>query len=522
MIAAGLGGATIIAALVSLFAIKHPGKAMTAITAVIIGLLSATLLIGIIDTGSTTSPYVPLWVLAALFGAVAGFTTFTIVALSVIAFGLYLWFFGSVSAGDWISYGATIVLPTLISLGIWVRRFRAEGTSNKTVTALAQELNQESSKSSIIINAIADGVLLVDAKGIIQLINPAAQQIIGWGSEDATKLDYRSVLKIIDSKDEIIDPSLDPIFQSLSTNQSVISDKYGLRTISGKHLLASIMVSPLGAENTGVIVVFRDITAQRAEEREQAEFISTASHEMRTPVAAIEGYIGLSLNPQTAVIDEKARSYLLKAQDSAKNLGKLFQDLLDISRIEDGRLTINPSMVEVSSFVQNNLDDFITLASQKSINLRFAPSISTNQVAPIYYANVDINHLKEVLTNLISNAIKYTKQGTVTIDVTGDSEHVFVSVKDSGIGIPAEDIPHLFQKFYRVDNTDTREIGGTGLGLFLARRLVESMTGRLTVSSVYGEGSTFTIELPRVEKEPEVIQAPTPEAPVNVTNQTML
>ncbi|MEO5499424.1 MAG: ATP-binding protein, partial [Candidatus Saccharimonadales bacterium] len=464
----------------------------------------------------------PLWVLAALFGAVAGVASFTLVALSIVIFGLYLWYFGSVSVSDWITYGATIVLPLLISVSIWVRRFRAEGASDKTVTALAKELNQESSKSSIIINAIADGVLLVDAKGTIQLINPAAEQIIGWGSEDATKLDYRSVLKIIDSKDEIIDPSLDPISQSLLSNQSVISDKYGIRTISGKHLLASIMVSPLGAANTGVIVVFRDITAQRAEEREQAEFISTASHEMRTPVAAIEGYIGLSLNPQTAVIDEKARSYLLKAQDSAKNLGKLFQDLLDISRIEDGRLTSNPSMVEVSSFVQNNLDDFVTLASQKSINLAFAPKNTANPVAPIYYANVDINHLKEVLTNLISNAIKYTKQGSVTVDVTGDSEHVFVSVKDSGIGIPAEDIPHLFQKFYRVDNTDTREIGGTGLGLFLARRLVESMTGRLTVSSIYGEGSTFTIELPRVEKEPEALAAPTTVTAENTTLETKL
>lgn len=120
---------------------------------------------------------------------------------------------------------------------------------------------------------------------------------------------------------------------------------------------------------------------------------------------------------------------------------------------------------------------------------------------PIYYAFVDPDHFREITANLIENAIKYTKQGEVVVDVTGDSSKVVVSVMDSGLGIPAEDVPHLFQKFYRVDNSATREIGGTGLGLYLSRRLAESMSGDLRVESEYGKGSTFFLEIPRISKE---------------------
>lgn len=479
-------------------------KYQNILTALIMSSLSATLLLSIASTGNMNSPYLALWVLAALFGAVAGAASFIPICIVAMSFGVYLWVNHIIPISDWVIFALAIVFPILIGLFIWIRRFQMQDHSSQAVTALASELNQESSKSSIIINAIADGVLLIDKNGIVQLINPAAEQIIGWGKEDATKLDYRSVLKIIDSNDQVVEAALDPVGQCLSTRESVITDKFGIRTISGKNLLSSIMASPLGEGASGVIVVFRDITAQRAEEKDQAEFISTASHEMRTPVAAIEGYLGLALNPATASIDEKARSYLLKAHESAQNLGRLFQDLLDVSKVEDGRISNKPSMVDIPSAVRGMLDDFRGQLTEKSLNLIYAPDTRSGAgqtVEPMLYANVDTGHFQEVVSNLITNAIKYTKEGGVTVDVTADDDHVFVSVSDTGIGIPAEDIPHLFQKFYRVDNSDTREIGGTGLGLYLARRLTESMRGRLTLNSTYGKGSTFTVELPRVSKE---------------------
>lgn len=466
--------------------------------------LSVSMLLSIQSTGNMESPYLPLWVLVAIFGAVAGYISFLPVCIAVASYGAYLWYYHAIPDSDWIAFGLVLVFPVIMGYFFWSRRFQVQDKSDEAVSELAQELTQESSKSGIITSAIADGVLVVDVNGIIQLINPAAQRIIGWGEEDAAKLDYRSVLKIINGKNEIVEGQLDPIQQCLSTQQSVLTDNLGIRTASGKQLLASIMASPLSDGGSGAVVVFRDITAQRAEEREQAEFISTASHEMRTPVAAIEGYLGLALNPQTATIDDKARIYLGKAQESAKHLGHLFQDLLDVSKIEDGRLTSNPNIIDIPSFVRSKLEDFTSQFNEKGLSLIFAPDTNTKSgqtIAPIFYARIDVDHLHEILSNLITNAIKYTREGTVTVDVTGDNDHVYISIKDTGIGIPTEDLPHLFQKFYRVDNTDTREIGGTGLGLYLSRRLSEAMSGHLTVQSVYGQGSTFTVDLPRVSKE---------------------
>ena len=138
------------------------------------------------------------------------------------------------------------------------------------------------------------------------------------------------------------------------SNKPTHSDKLFLITSSEKRILVSIVSSPVGKDGEGIIVVFRDITREKAEERQQAEFISTASHEMRTPVASIEGYLGLALNPATAHIDEKARDFITKAHKSARHLGKLFQDLLDISKAEDGRLKNEPKVIDVNEFDMAN------------------------------------------------------------------------------------------------------------------------------------------------------------------------
>lgn len=495
-------------------------KRTTWTTALTIGTLAPAVLVSIASTGDMASSFIPLWVIVGLFCAVAGLWSFVPVCLSLAGYAGYLYVNQALTAAEWVTFALVLMFPVLVGFLIWVRRFQAQDRSSQAVSRLAKQLSNESSKSEIVINAIADGVIVIDTDNIIQLINPAAERIVGWGKEDATNLDYHSVLKIIDNKDEIVTDQLDPVQQCLSTNQSVITEKFGIRTVSGKQLLASILVSPISETGSGVIVVFRDITAQRAEDRDQAEFISTASHEMRTPVAAIEGYLGLALNPQTATIDDKARMYLSKAHESAQHLGRLFQDLLDISKVEDGRLANKPSIVNVPEFVRYVMEDFASQSNEKGIGLVFGQDTSggggIQTIAPIFYANVDPDHLKEIMSNLISNALKYSKEGTVKIDVVADDTHIYVSVKDTGIGIPTEDLPHLFQKFYRVDNTDTREIGGTGLGLYLSRKLAEAMDGHLNVVSTYGKGSTFTLDIPRVNKE-TAAEAPVTTAPAKPT-----
>lgn len=471
-------------------------------------ILCATSAMLILGTGGTTSPFIALWMIVSVFAGIFGLYGLLPLLLTVLTYMILEYSEGSLSREAILTITLTGILPLAVSYLIWHTKAKNDTSSDKAYQQLASELSQVSDKSEVVINAIADGVISLNSQGIIQLINPAAQQIIGWGKQDALSLDYKSVLKLVDKSGNELTPANDPIAEGLATNKEVATNDFNLITNSGKKLLVSVIVSPVGQLGSGVIVVFRDITKEKGEERQQAEFISTAAHEMRTPVAAIEGYLGLTLNPATANIDDKARGYVLKAHESVQHLGHLFQDLLDVSKADDGRLINDPKVTDVVAFTHDVAQGLRPKAEEKGLHFLFKPlpddddeKAGERRLNPVFYVNVDNDHLREVIANLIENAIKYTPKGDVTIDVGGDAEHVTISVADSGIGIPREDQAHLFQKFYRVDNSDTREIGGTGLGLYLCRRLTEAMNGRIWVESEYKQGSTFNVELPRIDHE---------------------
>ena len=452
----------------------------------------------IITSGGVVSPFLVMWIIVTIFAGFFGAIISGIMGLLVILQIITTSIQQGINIQFIIGYLFFGFLPLIFSLVLWVRRQKTDDNTS----SLKNKLSAVESKSDVVINAIDDGVLAISKDGNIELINPSAQQIIGWDQGDALGLNWKSVLKLVTSDGKDVEELENPIAQSLSKNQPTHNDKLFLLTSSEKRILVSIVSSPVGTDGEGIIVVFRDITKEKAEEREQAEFISTASHEMRTPVASIEGYLGLALNPATAHIDEKARDFITKAHESAQHLGRLFQDLLDISKVEDGRMKNNPKIINVNEFLKDIFDGLATKANEKQLNYVFMPDIidegKEKSLQPIFYANIDPDHFREVVSNLIENAIKYTPSGEVVVNITGDDKQISVGVKDSGIGIPAEDIPHLFQKFYRVDNSDTREIGGTGLGLYLSRRLAEAMSGNLRVESKYKEGSTFYLEIPRM------------------------
>ncbi len=504
--AAGLSILTIIVALASYFFSPKKYIAQTSLIAYI--LLAVTVALLLLETGGAASPFIALWMFVSVFAGIFGAQALIPLAIAV---NLYLVVeFTKATLSKEIIVGIILggELPLIMSFLLWHTRSKGENTKERAYYDLANELNQVSNKSEVVINAIGEGVIAINNQGSIELINPAAQHTIGWGRQDAIGLDYKSVLHLIDKNGHDLTKANDPIFDVLSTNQSKRRTDLQLVTNSGKKLNVSVVASPIGHLGSGAIIVFHDITKEQAEEREQAEFISTASHEMRTPVASIEGYLGLALNPATATIDEKARDFIGKAHESAQHLGRLFQDLLDVTKAEDGRLANNPKVVDLVAYTQDIIQGLKPRADAKNLRIFFKPETTSSSItggehsiAPVFYAHLDIDHLREVLANLIENAIKYTPKGEVVIDVIGDEEHIIVSVTDSGIGIPAEDIPHLFQKFYRVDNSDTREIGGTGLGLYLCRRLAEAMNGRIWVESEYKKGSTFYVELPRISHE---------------------
>lgn len=495
-LAAGVAGISSLIVLILCFWL--PRKHETGIGIFVYLLTVAVAATTIITSGGVVSPFLVMWIIVAIFAGFFGAIILGIMGLLVILQIIATSVQHGINVQFIIGYLFFGFLPLIFSLILWIRRQKTDDNTS----SLENKLSAVESKSDVVINAIDDGVLAISKDGNIELINPSAQQIIGWDQGDALGLNWKSVLKLVTSDGKDVEDLENPISQSLSKNQPTHNDKLFLLTSSEKRILVSIVSSPVGTDGEGIIVVFRDITKEKAEEREQAEFISTASHEMRTPVASIEGYLGLALNPATAHIDEKARDFITKAHESAQHLGRLFQDLLDISKVEDGRMKNNPKIINVNEFLKDIFDGLATKASEKQLNYIFMPDIidegKEKSLQPIFYANIDPDHFREVVSNLIENAIKYTPSGEVVVNITGDDKQISVSVKDSGIGIPAEDIPHLFQKFYRVDNSDTREIGGTGLGLYLSRRLAEAMSGNLRVESKYKEGSTFYLEIPRM------------------------
>jgi len=460
----------------------------------------------VISTGDSMSPFITLWILLGFFAGIFGIWGLLPIFIATFVFIAFQYINARFKNETIIIVALSSFLPVIASMLIWRSKSGKDelNNDNRAYRSLANELSEVASKSEVVINAIGDGVIAINNQGVIQLINPTAQQILGWGKQDAMALNYRSVMQLVNQKDESLDDASDPIRQALNINQQIRTNNLALITKSGKKLMISLVVSPVGEVGSGVIIVFHDVTKEKAEEREQAEFISTASHEMRTPVASIEGYLGLAVNPQTAQIDDRAKDFIQKAQASAQHLGHLFQDLLDVSKADDGRIANNPKVVDIVKFTNEIVQGLKPKASEKGLRLIYKPIPDDTKekiVSPVYYVNLDNDHIREILDNLIENAIKYTPKGDVVVDIDGDDDHVVILIKDSGIGIPVEDMPHLFQKFYRVDNKNTRDIGGTGLGLYLSRRLSEIMGGRIWAESSYGKGSTFFVELPRITSQ---------------------
>ena len=499
-----IAGLTALVCLISY--IRIPKKNFFLIAFVIYLLITATAISLIASTGGSSSPFIVFWMLICAFSGVFGLWGLLPILATDIVFIAIQFINNNLTNEVIIVVIFSSLLPLIASLIMWRSKSSKDESNNdnRAYRNLANELSEVASKSEVVINAIGDGVIAIDNQGVIQLINPAAQSIIGWGKQDALALNYKSVLHLVNQKDEVLDAANDPIQQALNINQQIRTNNLALMTKSSKKIMISLVVSPVSEIGSGVIAVFHDVTKEKAEEREQAEFISTASHEMRTPVASIEGYLGLALNPQTAQVDDRARDFILKAHASAEHLGRLFQDLLDVSKADDGRISNNPKVVDIVTFLHEIVQGLEQKATEKGLRLVYKPmpnDTKERHIAPVYSVNLDNDHIREIMNNLIENAIKYTPTGEVMVDISGNDDHVVISVKDSGIGIPVEDMSHLFQKFYRVDNKNTREIGGTGLGLYLCRRLSEIMGGRIWAESVYGSGSTFYLELPRISSK---------------------
>lgn len=505
------GGLSVIAILYAIFLYDRTAAARSHMESMLVlAMIQATLTLSLVQTtGKMQSLFLIWWAIMSFIAAIFG-----IYGSAGTAFVTVIYFvFMSTNADGHTDY----TVQNLAVLGIMLlvagaghlfwKRFFIDADTEK-VAFLSGELKANQKQSEILVQALTDGVLLVTPEGIITLMNPAAARMTGWEVSEGTGADSRLVVSF--KKEDGSDlPKEDNPLENIITRATAATATLQLVNRNSSWLIVSVvtstLVNPKTQENIGGVIVIRDISATHQSDKQRAEFISTASHEMRTPVAAIEGYLQLSLNEKVSKIDPKAREYLTKALESTHHLGQLFQDLLTSAKAEDGRLVSHPEVIEMGEYIENLSDSFKFSAEKKGLltNFVFGKSDTDAErvVRPLYYIHADPDRLREVITNLFDNAVKYTPSGKITLGLTGNTDVVQVFVRDTGPGIAAEDIPHLFQKFYRVDNSATRTIGGTGLGLFISKKIIELYNGRLWAESEVNKGSTFYINLPRLSSQ---------------------
>lgn len=484
--------------------------------------LYAFLISSIIESsGNTNIAYRGAFIVAIFFTGMLG--VYTPITAIVFTWMILIFTITGVATPTEASLTFNIIADILVTVsGIsgWLFFKKYYVTSGKE-SALESQLEEEQFKSGAILESITDGVLVINLKGVIQIANASAAQMFGWTKDEATNLDYHSLIKPLSDDPAKETAPADAISEALKSGEAT-KRVNKLETLNGRQLYVDIIASPIYQNKkndegkmqrtlTGIIAVLRDVDKEKRAEQQRSDFISTASHEMRTPVASIQGYLELALNPKISNLNEKTKGYLDKAYDATKHLGQLFQDLLTVSQTEDGRAVSHPKIFDVGELLHSICENVKLQASRKNLTVECNINqdvTDEKNVKPLMYVEADPERIREVLNNLLENAIKYTEQGNIAVKTSVINEHVRIAVSDTGPGIPEEDIPHLFQKFYRVDNSATREKGGTGLGLYISKQIVEMFDGKIWVESKFGQGSTFYIELPRVS--PEQLRAPQP------------
>jgi signal transduction histidine kinase len=300
--------------------------------------------------------------------------------------------------------------------------------------------------------------------------------------------------------------SIEPVIQASIAEMESLSGAVALPIRATNKLIGVLIIGPklsgdIFSQND---IQFLDITAKQTaaaieksrfyeDDQLKSEFVSIASHELLTPTAAIEGYLSMILDEGMGQVDPKAEKYLRNVQSSARRLAELVADLLSVSRIESGKIVINKQPVEVSGLVQKVIDEIKIKADKAEIGLQY---LAPTQPLPKVLADPD--RLTQVLVNLISNAIKYNKKnGRIEVSTKNDGKFVTFVVADNGIGISPENLPHLFEKFYRVaDDSAAAEKVGTGLGLYITKSIVELQGGKMNVASKLGQGSVFSFTIP--------------------------
>jgi PAS domain S-box-containing protein len=366
----------------------------------------------------------------------------------------------------------------------------------------AQELALAAQRrTQAIITHMADGLIMLDQRGRLESLNPAAGRMLGVESDEVIGKPLSSIrplATLLGDSQVAATGALPDGRESRTVRQQEITLDPPL-----SHVLTAY-ISPVLDDQVGQlgqVIVLQDITRQRELEQAKDNLVSTISHELRTPLFSIQGVLDMLLHGKVSE-KEKQEHFMKLAYDQSQRLRNLLDALLDISRIETGRLELKLMPIPMPPLLHQVSESLRIEAMKKDQELE----IQTPDRLPRVLA--DEGRLTQVMTNLISNAIKFTPRGgRINIRAGLEGDKLLVQVIDDGIGIPAEALPELFQRFYQVDSSATRQAGGSGLGLYISKQIVESHGGRIWVDSQLGEGSCFSFTIP-IADPAEAVKSP--------------
>lgn len=346
-------------------------------------------------------------------------------------------------------------------------------------------LNQEKEQLSGILRSMADGVITLNRKGHMLVTNPPADQFIdSWFYEHENGLPNHDLLP----------GELQEMLEEVITKEKEIMTEL---VVQGRSFV--VIMTPLYDKTyvRGAVAVIRDMTEERRLDKLRKDFIANVSHELRTPISMLQGY-------SEAIVDDIAESKEDKNElaqiiyDESLRIGRLVNELLDLARMEAGHIQLNRELVDLHDYIERIVKKFTGLANDKNITIQVQVDEDLGQV---YF---DYDRIEQVLTNLLDNAIRHTDHDKlVFVDVEKEEEDVQFSIRDQGIGIAEEDLPFVFERFYKADKSRKRSEGGktgTGLGLAIAKNIVEAHKGSISVHSKQGEGTTFLFRLPNINE----------------------
>lgn len=351
----------------------------------------------------------------------------------------------------------------------------------------------QNAQDEAILSGIGDAVFAINANKEIILFNNAAEKISGYTEKEAIGKPYSEVLKFALEKDGT--PTTEFIDNALKGTAGEMNSQTLIIRKDGSTLPVADSAAPIWTTNKeiqGVVVVFRDVTKEHQLAKLKDEFVSLASHELRTPMTAIKGFISMILDGDFGTVPQKLQEPIAVIGESANRLIHLVNDMLNVSRIEAGRLKFNLVNVTPGNLVTEVVNSLQPIAKEKNLTLTTEISISED-----ISIQADIDKFKQVLHNLIGNSLKFTDKGGITVKVIVQKEMVEFQVIDTGVGIAPADQEKLFNKFQQVSSSQAGKPAGTGLGLYLSKELVQRQGGEMWISnSEVGKGSTFSFTLP--------------------------